>query len=202
MPKKQSLTRSSAPRLGRTLTLRTMSTRSTLGDISPATSVHSTPKSLIKLPYTDDSISLSDDETHRATSITKIEDRGSPTGQLPVSDGVRSSEFFNTWYTSFLLKQETETGSRWIPNAGPKAKPSLFGWQCSNDEHVLRLFDMDRKFGPAAGVTRMQRWRTAFELGLSPDMAVSEVLFRITNGLAEGDAELFSIFDQRLKRIV
>lgn len=36
------------------------------------------------------------------------------------------------------------------------------------EERRLRLFDLDKRFGPCIGMTRTARWQRAFELGLNP----------------------------------
>mmetsp|Transcript_221 Transcript_221/g.575 ORF Transcript_221/g.575 Transcript_221/m.575 type:complete len:108 (+) Transcript_221:733-1056(+) len=39
--------------------------------------------------------------------------------------------------------------------------------------HVLRMFDLDEKFGPFVGVSRDRRWRRAEKFGLNPPEEVS-----------------------------
>eukprot|EP00245_Coleochaete_scutata_P005131 TRINITY_DN1844_c0_g2_i1.p2 TRINITY_DN1844_c0_g2~~TRINITY_DN1844_c0_g2_i1.p2 ORF type:complete len:127 (-),score=38.20 TRINITY_DN1844_c0_g2_i1:256-636(-) len=43
-------------------------------------------------------------------------------------------------------------------------------------ELVLREFDLEAKFGPCLGMTRMERWQRAHRLGLSPPQVVHDFL--------------------------
>jgi DNA polymerase delta subunit 4 len=43
-------------------------------------------------------------------------------------------------------------------------------------ERALRRFDHDRRFGPAIGMTRSERWQRAAALGLEPPPEVLELL--------------------------
>lgn len=43
---------------------------------------------------------------------------------------------------------------------------------------VLKQFDLNWKFGPCTGITRLQRWERAELLGLSPPPTVREVLMK------------------------
>ncbi|KAG4381375.1 hypothetical protein GLYMA_15G135000v4 [Glycine max] len=38
----------------------------------------------------------------------------------------------------------------------------------SSEEHVLRMFDMNMKYGPCLGLTRLQRWERAHKMSLNP----------------------------------
>ncbi|XP_051822534.1 DNA polymerase delta subunit 4 isoform X1 [Antechinus flavipes] len=42
---------------------------------------------------------------------------------------------------------------------------------------ILRQFDLDRHFGPCTGITRLQRWERAEQLGLAPPHEVLKVLW-------------------------
>uniref|UniRef100_A0A0E0M3I0 DNA polymerase delta subunit 4 n=1 Tax=Oryza punctata TaxID=4537 RepID=A0A0E0M3I0_ORYPU len=46
----------------------------------------------------------------------------------------------------------------------------------SEQEEQLRLFDMDMKFGPCIGVTRLQRWERASAMGLHPPPHLRDLL--------------------------
>ncbi|XP_030041592.1 DNA polymerase delta subunit 4 [Microcaecilia unicolor] len=43
---------------------------------------------------------------------------------------------------------------------------------------VLRQFDLNWHFGPCTGITRLQRWERAMELGLEPPTSIRELLLR------------------------
>ncbi|KAL6846755.1 hypothetical protein ACP4OV_024203 [Aristida adscensionis] len=53
-------------------------------------------------------------------------------------------------------------------------------WDLKDDfgeqEEQLRQFDMDMKFGPCIGVTRLQRWERASAMGLQPPPHLRDLL--------------------------
>jgi hypothetical protein len=58
--------------------------------------------------------------------------------------------------------------------AAPAAPPPL----TPAEERELRAFDMEMKYGPQVGPTRLQRWERAERLGLAPSRRVHEILKR------------------------
>jgi len=46
----------------------------------------------------------------------------------------------------------------------------------SEEEKILREFDMNMKYGPCLGITRLQRWERAEKLGLNPPMEIKSLL--------------------------
>jgi DNA polymerase delta subunit 4 len=46
------------------------------------------------------------------------------------------------------------------------------------DEAALRQFDLASAFGPVSGVTRLQRWERAHNLGLAPPEGVKSILLK------------------------
>ena len=46
---------------------------------------------------------------------------------------------------------------------------------------VLRRFDLASKYGPCVGITRMERWIRARDLGLDPPASVCDILARSGN---------------------
>lgn len=46
----------------------------------------------------------------------------------------------------------------------------------SLSEKVLRHFDVSSQYGPCTGITRINRWKRAYRLGLNPSMEVLKVL--------------------------
>lgn len=54
-------------------------------------------------------------------------------------------------------------------------------WQSEWPEHgaeeeALRQFDMDMRFGPCLGITRLERWERAVRLGLNPPVELASLL--------------------------
>jgi hypothetical protein len=45
-----------------------------------------------------------------------------------------------------------------------------------NAEDILRMFDLDVRYGPCVGISRLERWERAQALGLEPPLLVREVL--------------------------
>ncbi|KAK1325447.1 hypothetical protein QJS10_CPA01g03054 [Acorus calamus] len=41
---------------------------------------------------------------------------------------------------------------------------------------MLRQFDMDMKYGPCLGMTRLQRWERARDMGLNPPKDIERLL--------------------------
>ncbi|PRW60138.1 DNA polymerase delta subunit 4 [Chlorella sorokiniana] len=50
--------------------------------------------------------------------------------------------------------------------------------QAEADEVFLRQFDLDTRFGPCTGITRLQRWERAAKLGLDPPPEVPAIVRR------------------------
>ncbi|PWN52455.1 hypothetical protein IE53DRAFT_385101 [Violaceomyces palustris] len=43
-------------------------------------------------------------------------------------------------------------------------------------QHMLRVFDLDPTYGPCIGMTRLERWERAHELGENPPREIYEIL--------------------------
>lgn len=56
-----------------------------------------------------------------------------------------------------------------------KVKPIHFEDKTKID-HILRLWDLDYKYGPCTGMTRLERWERANEFGLDPPSEVRNIL--------------------------
>lgn len=48
----------------------------------------------------------------------------------------------------------------------------------SQNEKILRHFDLSSQYGPCIGISRMKRWKRAEGLGLKPPVEVLAVLMR------------------------
>ncbi|PSC73196.1 DNA polymerase delta subunit 4 [Micractinium conductrix] len=62
--------------------------------------------------------------------------------------------------------------------APPQQQPSQAEQQAEADEAALRQFDLDSRFGPCSGITRLERWERAAKLGLAPPADVPELVRR------------------------
>ncbi|GIL80525.1 hypothetical protein Vretimale_16043 [Volvox reticuliferus] len=46
----------------------------------------------------------------------------------------------------------------------------------SEEEQKLRRFDLQSKFGPCAGITRLERWERAQKFGLNPPAEIRNII--------------------------
>jgi DNA polymerase delta subunit 4 len=80
------------------------------------------------------------------------------------------------------ITAKTAPAAAEAPAAAPAAteEPSSVPWPQDDDlppeERRLRLFDLDKRYGPCIGMTRSERWRRAQELGLNPPPDVHAIL--------------------------
>lgn len=51
-------------------------------------------------------------------------------------------------------------------------------------EETLRQFDMDMRYGPCIGMSRIQRWERAHKMGIHPPIQVREILERLSGAPA------------------
>lgn len=58
----------------------------------------------------------------------------------------------------------------------PVARGNVAADDFGDQEEQLRQFDMDMKFGPCIGVTRLQRWERASAMGLQPPAHLRDLL--------------------------
>ena len=62
--------------------------------------------------------------------------------------------------------------------AAPRAAVGLRtpSQQDEQDEALLRQFDLNSRYGPVSGITRLERWQRAQQLGLSPPPEVKALV--------------------------
>lgn len=75
--------------------------------------------------------------------------------------------------------------------AAPPPAQTADDQQAEKDEAWLRQFDLDSRFGPSSGITRLQRWERAFRLGLAPPPEVPELVQRYGEA-SEFNKDLFA----------
>mmetsp|Transcript_18737 Transcript_18737/g.41044 ORF Transcript_18737/g.41044 Transcript_18737/m.41044 type:complete len:105 (-) Transcript_18737:150-464(-) len=61
-------------------------------------------------------------------------------------------------------------------------------------DSVLKAFDLCPKYGPCAGVSRLERWDRANKFGLNPPLQVREII----KDLPSDDPRLQSLWEGRL----
>lgn len=69
--------------------------------------------------------------------------------------------------------------------------PSTSANTAEEDEFILRQFDLQSKYGPVSGLSRLQRWERAAKLGLQPPEEIREVIMRRGEGTSF-DKHLFT----------
>ncbi|CAL5228789.1 g11983 [Coccomyxa viridis] len=63
------------------------------------------------------------------------------------------------------------------PSSGLSSQPSTSQEDEPQDiGHILKNFDLTSKFGPCLGLTRLERWNRAQQLGLNPPAEVHRIL--------------------------
>jgi len=62
------------------------------------------------------------------------------------------------------------------PSRGTAAALAPLDDGLSATERVLRQFDLEPKFGPCTGMTRLERWQRADRFGLNPPDHIKELL--------------------------
>eukprot|EP00056_Hartaetosiga_gracilis_P018310 m.10468 g.10468 ORF g.10468 m.10468 type:complete len:122 (-) comp6612_c0_seq1:186-551(-) len=65
----------------------------------------------------------------------------------------------------------------------------------AQDLEVLREFDMEGKFGPCGGITRMERWERAKAFGLNPPQRIKDIL--VKNSHSNTNEYNKSVWDQK-----
>jgi len=70
------------------------------------------------------------------------------------------------------IKEET------ILEATAKVEDSLPSSTAREDETTLRQFDLESRFGPVSGISRLQRWERAASLGLEPPENVRRIIMQ------------------------
>ncbi|KAI3436279.1 hypothetical protein D9Q98_002332 [Chlorella vulgaris] len=63
-----------------------------------------------------------------------------------------------------------------VAAAPPQASATAGAEQEAADEAALRQFDLDVRFGPCKGISRMDRWDRAVKLGLNPPPEVQQLV--------------------------
>jgi DNA polymerase delta subunit 4 len=69
--------------------------------------------------------------------------------------------------------------ARGIKTSLAEAGPSTPGpAEIDADEKILRTFDLQSKYGPVSGLSRLERFQRAEKLGLAPPQAVKELILK------------------------
>lgn len=72
----------------------------------------------------------------------------------------------------------TRAGSAAPAHGGLKQDSPLDASEMESDERTLRQFDLDTKYGPVSGISRLQRWDRAVALGLNPSPQIRNLIVK------------------------
>lgn len=76
-------------------------------------------------------------------------------------------------------QNEPARGIQSLPTPVADAAPSTPApAEVDADERALRQFDLDSKFGPVSGLSRLERWDRAAKLNLHPPAAVRALILK------------------------
>jgi len=73
--------------------------------------------------------------------------------------------------------------------------PFIHGEDLNKIHHILRTFDLSYRYGPCVGMTRMERWSRAKEMGLEPPMEIKEIL-ETKQGVEQDEYKQSVFFDE------
>ncbi|KAK2815501.1 hypothetical protein Q5P01_025968 [Channa striata] len=77
-----------------------------------------------------------------------------------------------------VVKKARKGGKREKRSTPPPPKKEAVDEALREDLQKLRLFDLDWRFGPCAGISRLQRWERAKLHGLNPPEEIRELLLK------------------------
>lgn len=82
----------------------------------------------------------------------------------------------------------------------PVARCNAAADDFGDQEEQLRQFDMDMKFGPCIGVTRLQRWDRASAMGLQPPAHLRDLLLHApsTKNRSEGSPSVECLWEGKV----
>ncbi|XP_077575216.1 DNA polymerase delta subunit 4 isoform X2 [Stigmatopora nigra] len=92
---------------------------------------------------------------------------------MPTKDGLITSSFKVVKKTKHVVKRDEKS-----PSPTQDAEISSL----NQDQEKLRQFDLDWKFGPCTGISRLQRWERAKLHGLNPPEDIRDLLLLKQDG--------------------
>jgi hypothetical protein len=103
----------------------------------------------------------------------------------------------------FPAKKYDDSGNKKAPVSQPSAgkiNPLKEQFASTDDviEELLRKFDLSSKFGPCIGITRMERWTRAEELGLNPPPEVYTALRSVIRDNSEKCKQSLCLWEGRV----
>lgn len=96
---------------------------------------------------------------------------------LAAKDALKPSTPSSTKESLVAVVTPPSASSPSIAELARAARQDTYGWVGESDEEVLlRKFDLAMEYGPNTGVSRLQRWQRAEQFGLRPPAYVPEIL--------------------------
>ncbi|KAG8835552.1 hypothetical protein FRC17_002472 [Serendipita sp. 399] len=156
-------------------------------------------------------LSVSDEEEHISSSSDDDDSEAEPVSPIGETEDDRESAKPEVHE---IIQTESEEEVKEIPQLTVKEKKAVTGrsklkaktgnaFNASNQVHaqsedrihrILRIFDLSYEYGPCVGVTRLERWKRAEELGLNPPTEVRDLLLS-----EKGEGELGeNVFHRRV----
>uniref|UniRef100_A0A673N6V4 DNA polymerase delta subunit 4-like n=1 Tax=Sinocyclocheilus rhinocerous TaxID=307959 RepID=A0A673N6V4_9TELE len=77
---------------------------------------------------------------------------------------------------TFKVVKKTRRGGKRDKSPSPPIPPQLS--EREKDLQELKKFDLDWKFGPCTGISRLQRWERAALHGLNPQQEIKDILLK------------------------
>lgn len=134
---------------------------------SPVLKKGSSLKNVIRNSDSDTSSSDEDepDLPPSIVSATKQMGKVQPHSAAPVPNTPRQDLNLRKYNKLFGLSKEMVDGLQFIHDSDQ-----------NKIHHILRTFDLSYQYGPCIGMTRLERWMRAKEMGLKPPMEIKEIL--------------------------
>eukprot|EP00882_Tetradesmus_deserticola_P003234 GHRQ01003427.1.p1 GENE.GHRQ01003427.1~~GHRQ01003427.1.p1 ORF type:complete len:111 (+),score=44.18 GHRQ01003427.1:212-544(+) len=91
--------------------------------------------------------------------------------QARITDNFRQQKSFTSGRTDRDQKQQK------APELlGVHGEAAVTNFDISEEERLLRSFDLATEYGPCTGMTRLERWQRADQFGLQPPLQVKQML--------------------------
>jgi hypothetical protein len=101
--------------------------------------------------------------------------------------------------TNVTKSSSSKVSARTIRAEAVRLRKDVVGWNdVSDDELLLRLFDLNLAYGPQLGVTRSDRWQLAVDNNLAPPAYIPQLIAAAAaDGGENNDASVWEDVNQR-----
>jgi DNA polymerase delta subunit 4 len=105
----------------------------------------------------------------KGKKVSYVESEGETSGSQ--TDYKQSQELLGASQDSVPKSSQESPTARRIANVKASAVVPLR----QDVKYMLKQFDLDSRFGPCIGLSRIERWNRAEKLGLNPDLQIKEM---------------------------